>query len=61
MIVYYRTDKNPCIFNTWDCYACPVKKCVTYSDGVRRIECDNELLNALKKRKDIKILSIKEV
>lgn len=62
MVVYYRGEKNGgCVFNSADCYLCTAKKCVKYSDGVCRVEITQEQLNALKKRKDIKILKVKEV
>lgn len=60
MIVYYRADGNPCIFRTWDCYDCPVKKCVTFSDGLRRVECDKELLKTIERNKHVKIIKIME-
>lgn len=60
MIVYYRADGNLCIFRTRDCYDCPVKKCVTFSDGLRRVECDKEQLGAIKNNKRVKIIKITE-
>lgn len=43
------------------CYLCHVKNCREYSDGLFRVECSEDVAEAIKKNRNSEIIKILEV
>lgn len=43
------------------CYLCPVKNCREYSDGLFRVECSEDVAEAIRKNRNSEIIKMLEV